>query len=864
MADLSTQRVELFARIKSVADKPKAIRQAVGRFLQEHPTENYLLDLYDLDKDAIVTLCDVVIANPTAYLRTLLRNTRVDNAPEEVLKPHQELRRALTLYLDKVGDWRSMTLQELIVALHDTGSIKELSTDQKSILIDLFTNLMREPALPIPREILDPYLEFSTLEPPEHCPEHFIRENSIYLLQHEIEKTGNLSPREAMENIQPLLDRISSNNRMNYKARFLSYENVLNMAMEYKSRPLPLDVIIDNFPRRKMFVLVETEEYTPYSEEILKILDETKSLPTERKKAALAAVFNRIAVDDSVRLGSPASTIMDIIIYRYSILNNPEDTSSNRMIVRSILRAQIKPADSVNAPEIGDLVNVMETARLAVNDGHSVEEAMTLIQPILRTMSGFKAGFLSTDNITRLLTKYTKNPFILRYIVYNSLETSRRIVNKAWASSSYKERELTENLPLLYIILRPWVESRDFLIRTDAEDYLGYRVDGKWYMPSKSFYEDSCLITNTQEGTVYKVVSKGVNVEIKYRRMDGTEFLQNETIFKKERDYFARNPLYSAPFLETAFKAIRVSSLSSFYLDTLRKTIEDILRLSLSSVLAAGRFDLSMMSKQIGESVLEISGLVSEVFEKLFHVIYRIDKSVSRIALLHKVHQARLQECLYKLDALVDLSDEIAFPEKALLRVKDREMVDKALVADKKRFCALQVAKFRMSLYQFQRVTGANKSVYTMIADLPVDYPDGELDIHKCNGVDIMDPIFDDVFEEHEHPPYYIDAPIDTTTAAEPTVTVPTEPEPLSTFWDEMEHLIASAEARPRASQPAVVMATEVVVVEAEDESEPENEDDEAEQEPAAEPQTDLYADLDVERDEDEDDDNRPDENAED
>jgi hypothetical protein len=861
MADLSTQRVELFARIKSVADKPKAIRQAVGRFLQEHPTDNYLLDLYDLDKDAIVTLCDVVIANPTAYLRTLLRNTRVDNAPEEVLKPHQELRRALTLYLDKVGDWRTMTLQALIDALHET-TIKELSTDQKSILIDLFTNLIREPALPIPREILDPYLEFSTLEPPEHSPEHFIRENSIYILQREIEKTGHLSPREAMENIQPLLDRMSSNNRMNYKARFLSYENVLNMAMEYKSRPLPLDVIIDNFPRRKMFVLAEDEEDAPYTEDILRMLADTKSLPTDQKKAALVTVFDRIAADNSVRLLSPSETLMDIVIYRYSALSNPDDTSTNRMIVRSILRAQIKAADRTDAPDIGDLVNAMETARLAVNDGRSVEEAITLIQP----MQGLKTGFFTRDNLTRLLTRYTKNPFILRYIVYNSLETSRRIINKAWASSSYKDRELTENLPLLYMILRPWVDSRDFLIRTDAEEYRGSRADGKWYTPSKSFYEDSCLITNTQEGTVYKVVSKGVDVEIKYRRMDGTEFLQNETIFKKERHYFARNPLYSAPFLETAFKAVRVSSLSPFYLETLRKTIEDILRLSLSSVLAAGRFDLSVMSKDIGESVLEISGLVSELFEKLFHIIHRIDKSVSRIALLHKVHQARLQECLYKLDALVDLSDEIAFPEKEHLRVKDQEMVGKALVADKKRFCALQVTKFRMSLYQFQRVTGANKSVYTTIAELPVEYPDVELDIHKCKGVDIMDPIFDDVFEENEHPLYYIDVPIDTTTAAAPTVTAPTEPEPLSTFWDEMEALIASAEARPRATQAAVVPTEAVMETEAEEdeaEAETENEDDEADQEPVAAPQIDLYADLDVERDEDEDDDNRPDENAE-
>jgi len=239
---------------------------------------------------------------------------------------------------------------------------------------------------------------------------------------------------------------------------------------------------------------------------------------------------------------------------------------------------------------------------------------------------------------------------------------------------------------------------------------------------------------------------------------------------------------------------------------------------------------------------------------------------VSRIALLHKVHQARLQECLYKLDALVDLSDEIAFPEKEHLRVKDREMVDKALMADKKRFCALQVAKFRMSLYQFQRVTGANKSVYTTIAELPVEYPDVELDIHKCKGVDIMDPIFDDVFEENEHPPYYIDVPIDTTTAAAPTVTVSTEPEPLSTFWDEMEALIASAEARPRATQAAVLATEAVMETEAEedeDEPEPENEDEEADQEPVAAPQIDLYADLDVERDEDEDDDNRPDENAE-
>lgn len=356
----------------------------------------------------------------------------------------------------------------------------------------------------------------------------------------------------------------------------------------------------------------------------------------------------------------------------------------------------------------------------------------------------YRIRFLSLDQLREFIKAYQQNPFSI-YDTLNSYIQIRMIkmlspdnttvLDPPKTSKKYTAPARTgminfntDERPLLYMILRPWVVNlKDFLIQGRAEYYDAMADDDDgWYYPNAAFFAASCNVNNSQKGTVYILKPSEHQVRLKYRTLDGQEFLQTEDIFRTEQLFFRNSPMYDFPFLERACQRIRIAYLDDQLRGMLRVMGRDLLAYSLTQILSSSRFRIHAMASMIIDNIMMDSVMIDDLFVHIFRTIHRLDGSVCPTAAFQRIHHRRLRQCMYNNDlaTLHRLSDGMAFPEKFIyLNASERQKVDRATELAQTVFVRNQVYAFRIRLYPFQRIK-SNKPLMVPHAITDISLPD--------------------------------------------------------------------------------------------------------------------------------------------
>lgn len=387
-----------------------------------------------------------------------------------------------------------------------------------------------------------------------------------------------------------------------------------------------------------------------------------------------------------------------------------------------------------------------------IEDGKTLKEITPLLNIISeRNRKYYRVKFFNLTQVKSIVEAYEKNPFKLDVILQEYvtvrdiklLDSKGNIIPLPVKTTGPKKfSHTTKGLsfsgkPFLYMIIRPWIPNlKEIHISTAHKPYVNQLLyidkdDESWFSPSSDFYSD-CTKTSTQKENILYLRDGNHQVKVKFILYSGKHFLQNESIFKKEEEYFMSNARYTLSFLDRAAKVISISLLNNEYMCILKNMGQQIISSALSKVLDSKRYNLDTMSTEILGPILTNSVFIRDYFSHLFDVVKRFDSSVCLIAQYHHIYHDRIKKFFYKLDSLYKLPDKYSWFEKKYL--KD---YDDVITKSKDYFINKNLYDFRAKLFPFERISD---KIYVPILKFEVPYPTDKItkdSLYEIQSVDL-------------------------------------------------------------------------------------------------------------------------------
>lgn len=381
----------------------------------------------------------------------------------------------------------------------------------------------------------------------------------------------------------------------------------------------------------------------------------------------------------------------------------------------------------------------------ALRQGHT--DRIQTLQALLQTRGRHfrKIRTLSTDQLLQMCIEYRTKPLDLRTILEHLITPARikylqdhRLLSQlpldgssplkeiplpAKSKSTVKKTPLKLNTTtasvrgeksLLYMIIRPWLPKpiRQTWISGSSEALALYAerahdTDTLWYTPNASFFHDSCSSSVTQKGFLFCLRDDTVAVRLRFEYMDGSLEDQDELLFACEQRYFRDHPMYSTSFLIKATTDIRLALLNPALLNVLLRYIYSILHDAFACVLPGERYDLDCITQFVRDAIMEQTDTLSSVVRRVFSIVERLDARWSPLAVLHKTHHRRIQECVYEWPFILEsfMKDDIAFPEqKDLVGTVNVSAFQTIRSNAFEQFQFLFMNRFRMRLYPTTKI----------------------------------------------------------------------------------------------------------------------------------------------------------------
>lgn len=278
-ASVEGERKTLFQKIAAiltpgtgeVSKKDRAaIKKAIISFIRKFPSDTFLSKLSDLPRETLLTLSTQVSGAAEVDLKALVHQVLHGAYKEKVLKkekvPEHVLKRQwMDIFLEENKDWRDISLADLLSRSYTLTKGSKMETEDNLILVSMILEaLWKRPPLPIPRDILNPFLETSQFIPnTDGDVNRFVRQHGLVLLTRKIEQETALgkSKDDIRASITGLLTEMAEKDRRYVKVRFLNLDQVLKMINVYQTKPVDLYVIVNHWVQgRYTKVLGETKE----------------------------------------------------------------------------------------------------------------------------------------------------------------------------------------------------------------------------------------------------------------------------------------------------------------------------------------------------------------------------------------------------------------------------------------------------------------------------------------------------------------------------------------------------------------------------------------------------------------------------
>lgn len=481
---------------------------------------------------------------------------------------------------------------------------------------------------------------------------------------------------------------------------------------------------------------------------------------------------------------------------------------------------------------------------------------------VLQMITVYNGNILSLDDVVnKIITgrealKAGLDPKIFRKTILidekgNILSTIVRQKKLLYNTVPLKPSKMEGPRPIMYMILRPWVKNmKEFTISSSHKAYLGdlAHVDTEqWYYPTNVFYEASTHPSGSQKDKDYMM--DGHKVRIRYETFDGRIFEQDKDIFEQEKRFFETSPMYDVPFLERAFSGIKISVLDIRLRLILETMAKDILSSAFGCILNSYHYNLSMLSEMVLKYIFENSITIENFFDNIYKVVYRLDKSICPVAVLHKIHHRRLRNFFYQLSDLQNLTNGLAFIEMSFMSPDEQLMVKNMVKVSRDIFYMKNIHSFKTIVYPTLRSQTSKKSL-PILPSFNVEYPNVReetffsymlpknpevlrLDVVAAseeNGTLFQqtEKYFDLDFVTYmgeldtslfcTYPVYYLKNPL-AQPLAQP-LTQPISQKPDDDFWDRFEEYLTSKELKPPGKKPNVIKIENVDEPEEEQEEE--------------------------------------------
>lgn len=282
---LTKDRRQLFQHIATIVQdgtevskkNRAAIKKAIISFIRKSPSDSFLMKLSDLPGEMLQALCTQVSQAGDLDLKSLVQQVMNGAEKEKVLKkehvPDHVLKRQwMDIFLSENKDWKDISLSDLLSRSYTLAKNSKMETEDNLIVVSMILEaLYKRPPLPIPSHTLHSFLETSDFIPnTEGDVDRFIRQHGLDLLVNRIQEETCIgkSKEEIRKSISGLLSDMSIKDRRYVKVRFLTMDQVVQMIEVYRTKPVELFMIINQWVQGR---------YT-------KILGETKGVILKQQK----------------------------------------------------------------------------------------------------------------------------------------------------------------------------------------------------------------------------------------------------------------------------------------------------------------------------------------------------------------------------------------------------------------------------------------------------------------------------------------------------------------------------------------------------------------------------------------------------
>lgn len=260
------ERTDLFKRVDAIlasgtGDVSKkdraAVKKALIAFTRKFPQDAFLSKISDLPRETLLTFCTQV-TNSTASLdlKSLVSQV-MDNANKEKVEKNEKvpqsvlMRQILDIFLAENKDWKDVPLTELVTRTYTLSKKSKIKEENHLVMVSmLLEELTKRPPLPIPRDVVNDFLQTSHFLPnSDGDTTRFLRNHGLDALVQKMEQEASLGKTkdDIRKSLDGLLATMAERDRRYNKVRFLNYDQIVNMVEVYKSKPLDLYVIINHW-----------------------------------------------------------------------------------------------------------------------------------------------------------------------------------------------------------------------------------------------------------------------------------------------------------------------------------------------------------------------------------------------------------------------------------------------------------------------------------------------------------------------------------------------------------------------------------------------------------------------------------------